>query len=155
METFSRWTIGLVVSLLIGHFVTGEFVDLVRSHYRIDEKWIDENFDYGLPNLPRWVIGPLERLFFTLLVAFNVSGVATGMMIWLLVKMVSNWNLLIPPLVGENRNLKTDEEKKREKEQDMHRAMLRRYTWSGFLGTLMSLLFALLGGLICGGLIWR
>jgi len=42
--------------------------------------------------IPGSVTGILERTFFTLLVAFNVSGTGTAMIAWLALKMASGWN---------------------------------------------------------------
>jgi hypothetical protein len=71
--------------------------------------------------------------------AFYVPGVATGMMTWLLIKAVSNWTLLYPLTKPEDEN------------ENKRRAKLRTLTYSTLLGSLMSLLFAVIGGLICKG----
>jgi len=152
METLWRWVIGSVVSLIIGQFVTRTFVDRVRSHFKISEQWIATNFDFGLPNLPCYLTGTLERVFFTILIAFDVSGVSTGMMTWLLIKVVSNWNLIYPQNRGSIKGHDSDEDQS-DKDQ-RYKAQLRRFAYSGLLGTLMSMLFALIGGLICRGAIW-
>ena len=113
MEISLYWVISLGFSLIAGHYGTNEFVKRVRSHYEISKKWIEENFDFKLPTLPQAATGMLERLFFTILIAYNVSGVATAMMTYLLVKAVSHWNLL----------LSDKEEKSYEEKQ--HKARLR------------------------------
>jgi len=45
-----------------------------------------------------WVTGITERLFFTVAVAFELSGVATAMMGWMAIKLAANWNRpTVPP----------------------------------------------------------
>lgn len=77
--------------------------------------------------IPSWAAGLIERLFFTLAVAFDVSGSATAMMAWIAIKMAAHWNLLGKP--------------------DAPGAL------SIALGGLVSMFFALTGGAICRGLI--
>jgi len=67
------------------------------------------------------VTGIIERVFFTVVVAFDVSGTATAMMGWIAIKMAAVWNVSQP----------------------------RAATIFTALGGLMSMFFALTGGLIC------
>ena len=135
------WCItALVVSFVFGHCVTWILVEWMHCRFGITPEWIASNFDFGLAAFPRSLLGIIEQLFFMVLVAADVSGVATGMMTWILIKMVSNWNLIsqgappkIPILYEKS---------------DIRKARLRRLGYSGMLGTLVSLFFASLGGLI-------
>lgn len=125
-----RWLLGLGWSLLAGHFVVGLVVDGLRAQIRP----APEAFDDTMPStwepdlrIPSWAAGLIERLFFTLAVAFDVSGSATAMMAWIAIKMAAHWNLLGKP--------------------DAPGAL------SIALGGLVSMFFALTGGAICRGLI--
>jgi hypothetical protein len=72
------------------------------------------------------LIGTLERLFFTLIIAFDVTAAAVAMVAWLALKMATNWN-------RPNASHTPTE------------------ALTGLLGGLISMLFALIGGLICKG----
>ena len=125
-----NWTLGLLTSLLIGYVVTSLFVFFMR--FRLDrlrtERGITEPAPWhGVHDIPPWLMGGLERLFFTIAVAFNVPGAVTAMMAWLGLKMVTDWNR--PGGVS----------------RDPAEAM------SGLLGGLVSMFFAMVGGLICKG----
>lgn len=79
--------------------------------------------------VPAWLVGLVERFFFTVAVAYNLSGVIIGMIGWITVKMATNWN---------------------REGLDNHPSM----ALSGLLGGLMSMIFSLLGGLVWKGVIW-
>lgn len=80
-----------------------------------------------LKRVPPWLTGGLERLFFTLLVAFDVSGTPTAMIGWLALKLATNWN-------------RPDYEDK---------VKARSFAFSGLVAGLLSMFLALLGGQIC------
>jgi hypothetical protein len=40
---------------------------------------------------PQWITGGLERFFFSVAVAVNMSGVLPAMIAWLAVKLAANW----------------------------------------------------------------
>ena len=121
-----RWVIGLVVSLVAG----GAAAWLVLRVWRR----LPEEGGRG-DGVPAWVMGLGERLFFTLAIAFQVPGAAVAMMAWLTVKMLTNWNR---PISADGQNAA---------EVTTH---IRRAMASLFAG-LVSLTFALIGGLICAG----
>jgi hypothetical protein len=121
MDVVLRWVIGLFVSLGVGWLVTYQFVRWVRAHYRIEEHTGAAAF------VPPWLTGLVERLFFTVLIAFNISGTAVAMIGWIAAKMAANWNRPGTPVAFAGAAL------------------------SALLGGMMSMLFALLGGLICSG----
>lgn len=131
METLWRWGIGFLVSLLIGHFATAKFVNSLRCYLRLERKlppeWDD---DYKRSN-PAWVTGTLERVFFTIAIGcYGPAGsaVIAGMMAWVIGKMVTHWRYI-----------------------EKGGAKLRMYAVTSLYGCLCSMLFALLGGLICNG----
>ncbi len=84
--------------------------------------WLREGKAEARPDVvPRWITGMLERGFFTVAIAFNVPGSAIAMMAWLGAKMAANWSRQTQdPLVGV----------------------------SALLSGLLSMFFALIGGLI-------
>ena len=109
-----RWALGLSVALILGAVVTNIFVTRLRARIGANES--------GLTGVSPSLTGLIERLFFTVIVAFDISGTATAMMGWLGVKMASNWNRTALPDPG---------------------------AFSALLGGLVSLFFALVGGLVC------
>ena len=130
---FVWWIGGLFVSLVIGQWLTRISLAWIRGKIKDKAKQIDnicdKQFDdfYGIEYFSPSITGSIERLFFTILVAFDVSGTATAMMVWVSVKMAANWLIVI----------------KDEKEQ-----WKRQMAFSGLLGTMISLFIALIGGLI-------
>jgi hypothetical protein len=165
METLYRWIIGFVFSLVIGQFATKYFMGWLHSYLGFDPQWREKNIGFGQRLVPSWLMGLLERLFFTILVAFDVSALSPGIMTWLLIKMASNWNRINPPRKDfmepeppkppeppdmlKPIPLSTDAQNERKILQK--EARLRAYAMSSLLGSLVSMLFALLGGLICSG----
>ena len=70
--------------LRLGGVVTASFLRWLRSRMHSPK-------DSGT-GVPGWLTGLTERLFFTIVVAFDISGTATAMMGWLGAKMATNWN---------------------------------------------------------------
>lgn len=165
MEILARWVIGLIVSLPIGGYSTKLFVQKLRKcltkklerdigelrklyeqkknesqeekSQKIEKVLKEQEASLQAflatsrpqPEIPPWLTGFIEQLFFTIVVAFNVQGAAIAMIAWATVKMATGWNWQPK---DENRLL----------------------AFTGLLGTIVSLLFAMLGGLICRGEIW-
>jgi hypothetical protein len=127
------WALGLFVSLIIGQWLTRLSLEWIRGKIKEKAKQIDKIEDkdfedfYGKEYFSPSVTGTIERLFFTVLVGFDVSGTATAMMVWTSAKMAANWLIVT----------------KDEKEQ-----WKRQMAFSGLLGTMISLFIALIGGLI-------
>jgi hypothetical protein len=120
LEILLRWIVGLAVSLAIGGLFTGWFLGQLRSYLNIAKP--------AGRDVPNWLIGISERLFFTVLVAFSISGTAIAMIGWITVKVIPNWELYIK-----------------------HGTSNKPLVWSSLLASLCSLFFALIGGLICRG----
>jgi hypothetical protein len=116
--TLQRWIIGLTVALIAGWFFTGLFVKVLRWYIRFVDLAEPLCGQRGVPHL---VVGTVERLFFTLIVAFDVTAAAVAMIAWLAAKMATGWNRPSESSVG---------------------------ALTGLLGGLVSMLFALIGGLI-------
>jgi hypothetical protein len=74
---------------------------------------------------PAALTGFVERVFFTILVASNVSDILTGMIGWLALKLGANW---------QSRKDEMDEE------------VRTNYAFSALLAGLVSMLMAYLGG---------
>jgi len=109
----------LLVSLFVGWLATDQFLGRLRSRYNI-EKTTSENA------VPPALIGLLERLFFTVAVAFDLPGAAVAIIAWISIKMATHWNRIDPEKYPNGRFL----------------------VFSGLLAGLVSMFFAMLGGLI-------
>ncbi len=126
MDDILPWLIGLLTSLGVGHLVVDGFLRSLRRRSGLGDKPVAH--DIAVPRVAPWLTGLVERLFFTILVASGASGVPTAMVGWLGLKLATNWN---HPGWKE---LSTS----------------RAFAFSGLLAGLLSMLFAYLGGLICG-----
>jgi len=122
-----RWIVGFIISLGAGQLGVSILLWWVRRHLGEENDPLPGNSI--IRDVPPQLVGLVERLFFTLIVAFNVSGAAVCMAVWITVKMTSTW----------------------------HRLLRENNPWAGpfalssLLGNLVSMLFALIGGLVCGG----
>jgi hypothetical protein len=143
------WILGLSVSIFIGHVLTAfSLVHLRRYLERREEEFKEftrgERFDFyvGLefyPPLPEsserqvplLITGSAERLFFTLIVAFNVSGAAIAMVAWIALKLLASRPY------------------REERAMEEGAATPLAFEFAGLLGNLSSMFFALVGGLIC------
>jgi hypothetical protein len=121
MDTL-RWTVGLSVSLIFGGIVTQFYARKVRDLVSTD----DPQYRLLIPTC----LGIVENLFFSIGVAFEVSGAMTAMVIWMGAKMAAHWGR--DAEVGHVHKVAT----------------VRFFVLSG---TMVSLLFAMIGGLICAG----
>ena len=120
-----RWSVGLLVSLVFGGIVTLYYARRVMKLIG------DEDPSYRL-FIPL-SIGVVENLFFTIGVAFNLSGVMIGMVAWMGAKMAAHWGKESP-------------------EHQVTNIVTVRFLV--LVGTMISLLFAMIGGLICAGRLW-
>ena len=119
--------IGFSVSLIGGGISAWLFLKILRLWMHLSkEKDVTEE----TRAVPSWVTGAIERLFFTLLIYFKLPGVPAAMLIWLTLKMVTNWN---SPLRQETDKKHT------------------RLSFTALLAGLISLGFAVYGGLIARG----
>ena len=123
-----RWVVGGAVALG-ADIVVGPLLYLLRRYMRMPP-----GRQTNKTRLPRpFVLGILERLFFTPVVAFSVGGAAISMIAWTGLKMAANWSRPgdHPAFLDELTRI--------------HGAM------SALMGGILSMLFALLAGLICAG----
>jgi len=112
---------GILISQILGGLLTPAFLIWIRKNYKAAAVLEYEPPKGGALD---WLIGVLERIFFTIIVAFNVNGAAVAMISWLLVKMATNWNSIIDP---DRR--------------------MRGYALCSLAAGMVSLSFALIGGL--------
>lgn len=130
MHLIIRWMIGLSISLIAGHFVSRKFRDLRNQHINkvtndSEDKNRQERDQLPSKRLPM-ITGVIERTFFTFIVAFDVSGGAIAMMAWLAAKMAVNWNRV-----------------------SVSDSATRGFSMTALQAGMVSLFFALIGGLIC------
>ncbi len=119
-----QWIIGLFFSLVVGGIVTWLFLRFLRNLLGKQNKVLI--FTDG-KEVPAWLTGAVERLFFTVLVGLEVSGAPTAMIGWLALKLATNWN----------------------HPDWKDKPGARAFAFSALLAGLVSMLFALLGGLVC------
>jgi hypothetical protein len=126
----TRWLIGLAVSLVVGQAATWGFVWCLRRRLeRLHSEREPAPWHVAPADVPPWLTGSLERLFFTVAVGFDVSGFVVAMVAWIAIKMGTDWNR--PHGGGHD----------------------PAGAWTALLGGFMSMFFALIGGLICRGAI--
>ena len=113
--------VGLSVSLVGGGLAAHVCLRMLRLTAEKDTKG---------KRVPPWVTGVVERLFFTCFAAFSFQAAPGAMITWIGLKMLTNWNRLSSPDAAENQKQ-------------------RALAFSALLGGLVSMLFALIGGLIC------
>jgi len=123
------WLFGLTWALVVGHLATKFVLNRIRAFLVAARTAAGDTstppWSIGT-GVPSWLTGTIERLFFTVAVAFDLSGVATAMMTWMLIKLAANWNRPTAP-------------------PDPVGAL----ALSAALGGLASMFFAMTGGMIC------
>jgi len=128
-----RLIFGFGISLGLGAWITPKLLNWVRGQIKKKAKQIngitDDEYEtfVGLPYLPPLIMGTSERFFFTILVAFNISGVGIVMVAWIGLKMSTDWHLII---------------------KENAKSWQRNLAFSGILGSIFSLFFASVGGLV-------
>jgi len=120
------WVIGFAISILGGSFAAWAFLAFARRDTDAGSKP-----ELGARRVKPWLVGAIERTFFTLLVAFKVSGYPAAMIGWLALKLATNWN---HPAWKDNPEART-------------------HGLLALLAGLISMLFAFLGGSVCAGII--
>lgn len=127
------WLVGLLgVSVVLGSICTWAAWRGLRAFFEAtvqEREWVVPPEQTERIPIQPILIGILERIFFTVLVAFAVSGVATAMIVWVGAKMASGWNRIVGG--GET--------------------WRRMLAFNGLMSSLISLLFAVVGGLIANG----
>ncbi len=125
------WSVGLAVSVFVGGLVTWGFLKILRGYTRIPKS----NPDPATRGIPAWFTGGVERLFFSLAVAFDLPGTTIAMVAWIVAKMAANWN-------------RPTSDQSSDPKEAIRRA---RGSFTALLAGLVSMIFAMVGGLICNG----
>ena len=130
--TAVQWAAVLVLGAgLLGYSVTGAFVWIIRNRVissiekatgvSVEDPWRD-------PNAPHWFVaelaGLVERIFFTIVVATGLTGVAPAMIAWIGIKGIVHWQVFKDDLGNQN----------------------IAFSFIGVLGTMVSLLVAIACG---------
>lgn len=153
--TIISWILGLIVSLGAGHLITSILLVRLRIHFEGRKKeWIDfaakqkERFYLGIDVYPPndsskkgkpihpAIIGTAERLFFTIVVAFDLAGAVVAMVGWIALKMLAS------------RPYSEKRAKTLEQETGSAYSSALGFEYAGVFGNLTSMFFALIGGLI-------
>lgn len=125
---FADLLLGHAVALIGGGIGTPLALNVIRKQQGITEA---PELPKGAPRpVPGWLTGLIERLLFTWLVALSVSGTAVAMIAWLSIKLAAGWN---------------------RPEGEMSVAIWRGKASSALLAGVVSMLFALAGGILCQG----
>lgn len=99
-DSYIRWGIGLSVAVIGGWLFTWAFYWGLGKYMKLPKK---DDSDLDTRGVPSWFTGMTERLFFAIIVGAEIAGAAVAMMVWLTVKMVTNWNRPGPSSAsGEN-----------------------------------------------------
>jgi len=128
--------LGFVFSLYLGNiviqYILNKFKDKIGKMATEQKVEIPGIYEHEL-FIPGSILGIYERILFTPLIAFEVSGIGGGMFIYITVKMTIDWlNLL-----------------KRGNESDFQNTGVRSLVFRSLIGNILSMAFALIGGLIC------
>jgi hypothetical protein len=127
MTPLISWIIGLSVALILGDLVPRVVLWAMRRRINFRRP--------TYPGIPVLVTGTIERLFFLVAVAFNLSGVIVAMIGWIGVKMAAHWGA------------------RQEANEQQAVDSIYAVRISAILAGILSLFFAMVGGLICAGAI--
>lgn len=121
-------------SLSLPNGINGE----ADNHTQSSEEEDSLSLPYGIKG---WFIGAVERMFFTPLVAWNVGGAGIAMIAWITVKYYTFWKKrrLEPGKSGNTKQTENDQS-----------SLAVGLAFKSLLSGLVSMFFALIGGLI-----WR
>ncbi len=155
--------LGIFISLFIGHWITRGF------HAALYELLFEEKGPKSVKNLtvliksikerlfgeypetlkiyfpttfgvPNWLIGHIERIFFTLAVTFYIPGTLVAMTGWITVKMVTFWVAIIGAKTNGNEADETNGNKTKKENYAK--------TYIALSTCMISMLFAVIGGLL-------
>ena len=134
---------GLLVALFGGHLAVWWTLKTLRDDYNTKLiRWDDTVF-----------LGSIERLFFSVATAFNLSGIAIGMVAWIAAKMAANWSSVesterYKKVVHREATMSDASPDEEEAILDSLFTNLVRLRFSALIAGLVSMLFALVGALI-------
>jgi len=128
MDVVVQWIVGLlVVSLLIGHVVTRAFVTFLKGLINTPDPALKLEAVNIPPLLRKTMVGLVERTFFTIVIAAGLTGTAVAMIAWTAIKGSLYWS---------------------------HYQKHPEHVLTAMLGSLVSLLWAVIGAFICNGKFW-
>ena len=129
--------IGLSISLVLGAVLVSAFHKALRAHIRRraeerSELEPEEKYDEQDPanlelDIHPWIMGSLERFFFTVLVIVSLPGTASAMLAWPALKLAHNWAVV----------------------RERHSRTSRSLVFASLLTSLLSMTLALIGGIAC------
>jgi hypothetical protein len=119
--------VGLMFAVVVGAAAIPFLKQLVELSAGLDAG------DRG-KRVPAWLTGLVERVFFSLIVAYDISGAAPGMMAWIGLKMAANWNSAEARL-GDGKSEPSDRD-----------ILNRRFT--ALITSALAMGIAMIGGLI-------
>jgi hypothetical protein len=135
-NTILWFFIGYLVSLYLGGKIIPTVLEKIKNKIlegaRKDNEIIPETYLFEL-FISGKTLGYYERALFTLLIAFNISGTASGMFAYVTLKMIIDWMNIIT-----------------KDHEHIERKGVRSLIFRSLIGSLISMLFAVIGGLICG-----
>jgi len=137
---------GFVVTFVVGRLVTSSTITWLRDHIGIPIRALEERHAaVGLRRVPPGLTGFVEQVFFFVAVIAAPVTAVPAMIGWMTLKMLTNWNRPTPTERESERR-----ESKRDRLERERRERLERETlaFSALVGSLLSLGFALLGGLL-------
>ena len=111
------------LGLVVVSLGSGHFI--IEYGLRLLRQYIVKQKSLGQLGIPAPVVGAVERLFFTPAVAYYGGWAVAAMIPWIVFKMKITWGEVNRPLLP--------------------------YPTTSLLGSLLSMFFALVGGLICRG----
>lgn len=152
---FDLWIFGVFVSLIIGHYVGWGLLRYTRRYDKAEKfrrylekinkkikrkqkisdrerEIFEEYYEQYHVQMPGWLVGLIERLVFTLAVAVVGMTVITAIMGWIGIKMVTGWSRAGKPEFD-----------------NMVFRIWKDRAFSSLYGNLISMSFAVSGGIIC------
>jgi hypothetical protein len=146
---------GFGVSVVLGHFITAAFIYRHRWGERLAKR-------SGLVYVSGRMTGFLERVIFTAMVAANVENIGAAMIAWIGAKMLANWKYAYekPPeeVLPEYLNGSNEEKVKALQKFSEKKWSWKQRHWAfertALIGSLISVFFGVIGGLVCRGMIW-
>jgi hypothetical protein len=107
---------GFSISLVVAAFAVSWILEWLRRDLEVESAHREEQ-------VPAWIVGTVERAFFTVVVAAGLSSVAVAMILWIAAKMAAGWS-------GGSQEIQNGE----------------AFRFTALLGDLVSMTFALVGG---------
>lgn len=127
-----RWGVGFAFAVGVGFLGVRRFLRQLRKYIGYNPPDVAPD----TPGVPDWLVGVMERSFFTVAVGMNIQGYLIAMGAWLALKMASNWHLQYV------------------EDDPAERARKIRYGMTALVAGLLSMAFALAGGLVASNQWW-